>query len=306
MAPRKKVPEGSLRLHRRFHSRGLRNRRDVVVWLPPGYGKTRQGYPVVYFQDGQNIFAPGTAFLGNAWHAGKAAAGLIRTGEIVAPIMVGIYNTGHARMHEYAPTRAEFPGGDGTTKSRGAAKRYARFVVNEVKPFIDSHYRTLPGPRHTAVVGSSMGGLVALYFALWHPRVFGHVGALSPSIWWDDRVVVRDFSALRQKPEVRIWLDMGTAEPGWESVRQLRDALVARGWVPGADLHYAEVASAEHSEKAWAKRTGPLLNFLLGQGTPGPAALAPAPKLPKAKKPDARKSAAAKSTFRRTVDVDIW
>ena len=296
MAPRKHHPEGTLRLHRRFRSRGLRNSRDVVVWLPPGYGQTRQRHPVVYFQDGQNIFDSRTAFLGNAWHADQTAADLIRAGEIVAPIMVGVYNTGHARMHEYAPTRAEFPGWEGdetVTRSKGDAKRYARFVVNEVKPFIDSHYLTLPDPRHTAVVGSSMGGLVALYFALWHPRTFGHVGALSPSVWWDDRVVVRDFSALRKKPAVRVWLDMGTAEPGWDSVRLLRDALVARGWAPGTDLHYGEAEGHEHSEKAWAQRTGPLLKFLLGKEKP-------------AAKNSAVKAAAKKFTDRRAADVDIW
>ena len=301
MAPRKHHPEGTLRLHRRFRSRGLRNSRDVVVWLPPGYGLTRQRHPVVYFQDGQNIFDPRTAFLGNAWHAGKTAADLIRAGEIVAPIMVGVYNTGHARMHEYAPTRAEVPAfdGDGTVKSKGAAKRYARFVVNEVKPFIDSHYLTRPDPRHTAVVGSSMGGLAALYFALWHPRTFGHVGALSPSVWWDDRVVVRDFAALRKKPAVRIWLDMGTAEPGWESVRLLRDALVARGWVPGTDLHYGEAEGHEHSEKAWAQRTGPLLKFILGKEK-----LAAVAKKSRGRKTTAPKIAAP--VFRDTADVDIW
>ena len=303
MAPRKHHPEGTLRLHRRFHSRGLKNSRDVVVWLPPGYGKTRQRHPVVYFQDGQNIFDPRTAFLGNAWHAGKTAAELIRAGEIVAPVMVGVYNTGHARMHEYAPTRAEVPtfdGSEGTVKSRGEAKRYARFVVNEVKPFIDAHYLTLPGPRHTAVVGSSMGGLVALYFALWHPRVFGHVGALSPSLWWDNRVVVRDFSALPRKPEIRLWLDMGTAEPGWESVQLLRDALVARGWKTGVDLHYAEVAGADHSEKAWAKRTGPLLKFIFGKEKP------PAENAAARKNSATVKAAAKKFTYRRAADVDIW
>ena len=292
MAPRKQHPEGSLRLHRRFRSRELRNSREVVVWLPPRYGKTRTRHPVVYFQDGQNIFDPRTAFLGNAWNAGQTAATLIRADEIVAPILVGISNTGHDRMHEYAPTRAEFPGwaGGKPSKSQGLARRYARFVVNEVKPFIDARYRTLPDAPDTAIVGSSMGGLVALYFALWHPRTFGHVGALSPSVWWDRRVVVRDFSKRRKKPSVRLWLDMGTAEPGWEAVRSLRVALVKGGWKPGVDLHYAEVAGADHSEKAWAQRTGPLLKFLLSKKTPTKATKGPT----------------KKRHIRRAPDVDIW
>ena len=266
------------------------------MWLPPGYGKARTRHPVVYFQDGQNIFDPRTAFLGNAWNAGQTAAALIRADEIVAPIMVGISNTGHDRMHEYAPTRAEFPGwaGGKPSKSKGLARRYARFVVNEVKPFIDARYRTLPDAPDTAIVGSSMGGLVALYFALWHPRTFGHVGALSPSVWWDRRVVVRDFSKRRKKPSVRLWLDMGTAEPGWASVRPLRAALVKRGWVPGVDLHYDEVEGAEHSEAAWSQRVGPLLKFLFGQEKP-----------PEKNSP-AVKARAKRFTYRRADDVDIW
>ena len=262
--PRK--PEAPLRLHRRFRSHGLRNSRDLVVWLPPGYGLARRRHPVVYFQDGQNIFDPSTAFLGNAWHAGDRATELIRAHEIATPIMVGVYNTGFNRMNEYAPTPGEFSGWSGEKcQSTGDAKRYAKFFVQEVKPFINAHYLTLTGPRHTAVVGSSMGGLVSLYFTLWHPRVFGHVAALSPSLWWDNRGVLRDFSKLRKKPDVRLWLDMGTAEPGWEAVQLMRDTLVNRGWKPGEDLAYHEVPGAEHTEHAWAARIGDVLKWILGR-----------------------------------------
>jgi len=256
-------PSGTLRLHRRFHSRGLRNCRDLAVWLPPGYGRDRRRHPVIYFQDGQNLLDPLTAFLGRSWRAGETATALIRAGAIVAPIMVGVYNTGFNRMNEYAPTAGEFTGWDGEKcLSRGEAKRYARFFVHELKPFIDARYLTLPGPRTTAVAGSSMGALVSLYLALWHPRTFGHAAALSPSVWWDNRVVIRDVAALRRRPEVRLWLDIGTAEPGWEAVQLLRDALVAKGWTAGGDLAYREIAGAEHTEDAWAARLGDVLKFL--------------------------------------------
>lgn len=261
-----------LRVHRRFHSHGLRNSRDVTVWLPPGYGaplragSARRRHPVVYFQDGQNIFDPATAFLGRAWHAGERARELLRAREIVAPILVGVGNTGDNRINEYTPTRGEFTGLDGEVRrSAGDAKRYARFFVQELKPFIDARYLTLPGPRSTAIVGSSMGGLVSLYFVLWHPRVFGSAAALSPSVWWDDRRVLRDFSALPRRPDVRLWLDTGTAEPGWEAVQLLRDTLVGRGWAQGDDLHYEEVPGGEHNEDAWAARIGEVLRFLLGK-----------------------------------------
>lgn len=262
-------PDGTLRLHRRVRSRNLRNLRDVVVWLPPGCDGRRRRHPVVYFQDGQNIFDPLTAFLGNAWQAGRTAAELIRGGEIDAPIMVGIYNTGFARMNEYAPTRGAFSGWDGEAcRSRGLARAYARFVAQEVKPFIDARYPTLDGPANTSVVGSSMGGLVSLYCALWHPRVFGAAGLLSPSIWWDDGAPARFVEGLRRKPAVRLWLDTGTAEPGWEKARGFRDVLTARGWSEGegGDLHYLEIPGAEHNEAAWAARTGALLRWIVGRG----------------------------------------
>src|SRR5512135_2170081 len=119
--------DATLRLHRRFHSRGLRNFRDVAVWLPPGYGLLRRRHPVIYFQDGQNIFASATAFPGHTWHAGTRATELIRAHRINAPIMVGIYHTGLNRMNEYAPTPAEYSGADGEKcRSTGDGKRYAR------------------------------------------------------------------------------------------------------------------------------------------------------------------------------------
>lgn len=258
--------EPRLRVLARFHSRIFRNSRDVTIWTPPGYGDPRRRHPVIYFQDGQNIFDPATAFAGQAWHAGETAADLVARRRITPPILVGIGHTGVHRIDEYTPTRADYDGPDGTKiRSAGDAKRYARFVVTELKPFIDARYLTLPGPRTTSLVGSSMGGLVSLYTALWHPRVFGAVAALSPSLWWDDRVALRDFGSLKRRPDFRVWLDMGTAEPGWEVVQYFRDTLVSAGWALGDDLAYREVAGAEHSERAWAARLGDVLEFLVGR-----------------------------------------
>lgn len=267
-------PDGTLRLHRRFRSHRLANLRDVVVWLPPGCDGRRRRHPVVYFQDGQNIFDPLTAFLGQAWHAGRTAAALVRAGEIEPPIMVGVYNTGFARMDEYAPTRGRFTGWEGEAcRSRGRARAYARMLAEELKPFIDARYPTLDGPAHTAVAGSSMGGLVSLYCALWHPRVFGAAALLSPSIWWDDGAPSRAVQGLKRKPAVRLWLDTGTAEPGWEQTRAFRDVLSARGWREGGDLHYLEDEGAAHHEAAWAARTAPMLRWLLPARSAAAAAI---------------------------------
>lgn len=276
MTARLSSPAPQLRIHARFFSRALRNSRDLAVWLPPGYGRDRRRHPVVYFQDGQNLFAPRTAFLGRDWHAGETAAGLVRARRITPPILVGVGHAGADRMHEYAPVPDEWTDERGAkVRSRALAKRYTRFLATEVKPFIDSHYLTLPGPRTTAVAGSSMGGLVALYAALWHPRVFGAAAALSPSLWWGDRVALRDFAALKKQPELRLWLDTGTAEPDWEVVRLFRDTLTGRGWRLGRDLAYREVPGAGHHEAAWGARLGDVLQFLVGRAVAGPGGGAP-------------------------------
>jgi predicted alpha/beta superfamily hydrolase len=271
---------GTLRLHRRFPSAILGNRRDLVIWLPPGCDGRRRRHPVVYFQDGQNIFDPGTAYTGVAWNAGEAASALAAQGVIEPPILVGIYNLGRERIDEYAPTRGWISGEGRDVRSRGQARAYARFVVEEVKPFVDGGYPTLPEREHTAIVGSSMGALATLFAALWHPGVFGAAGLLSPSTWWDDLAPVRLVGALRRKPDLRLWLDIGTAEPGWEKTRLLRDALVARGWREGADLRYVEAEGEGHTEAAWARRIGPALAWLL----------APVPRDAEPTRPPARKS----------------
>lgn len=265
---------GTLRLHRRFPSALLGNRRDLVIWLPPGCDGRKRRHPVVYFQDGQNILDPRTAYTGEAWDAGSAALAQASAGAMDLPILVGIYNLGRERIDEYAPSRGIVPGDDGRPiRSRARARAYARFIVEEVKPFIDEGYPTLPGREHTAIVGSSMGALATLFAALWNPRVFGAAGLLSPSTWWDDLAPVRLVRALRRKPEVRLWLDIGTAEEGWEKTRLLRDALVDRGWREGEDLRYVEVEGEGHNEGAWARRIGPVLAWLLSPAPirpPGP------------------------------------
>lgn len=155
----------------------------------------------------------------------------MRAGAIVPPILVGIANLGERRNDEYSPTPANYEDmGGQRLRSAGDGKRYARFVAMEVKPFIDAHYLTSPGRAATSVVGSSVVGLAALYVGLGHAETFGRVVAMSPSLWWDERVVLRDFAPLRQKTAVRLWLDMGTAEPGWEVIRTSRHVPVGAGW----------------------------------------------------------------------------
>jgi predicted alpha/beta superfamily hydrolase len=252
------VAAPELRLHRKFQSQYLDAERTLIVYVPPNYERdlTRR-YPVLYMHDGQNLFDPSTAFGGNEWRLDDTAEELIEQGAIEPLIIVGIYNTGEQRLHEYTPTADAKLGG-------GKADLYGRMIVEEVKPFIDKAYRTRSGAENTGMGGSSLGGLVTLHLGLRYPNVFGKLAVLSPSVWWDNKFILREIEKLPAKPPLKIWLDMGTAEGGMslEDTEMLRDAMSAKGWQVGRDLAYSEIEGATHSEVAWAERVGPFLRFL--------------------------------------------
>lgn len=248
-----------LQRHEQFRSRILRNQRDLVVYLPPGYHEQPQRrFPVLYLHDGQNLFDGATSFVpGMDWHVGQTADDFILTGGVQPLIIVGIYNAGKARIQEYTPTKAPRLGG-------GRADRYAKFLMQEVMPFIQREYRTIEDYRVTGMGGSSLGGLLSLYLGLKHPHVFGRLAALSPSVWWNQRVIHRFAAAAPVEPRPRIWLDIGTKEGPRivQEVEQFRDILLQKGWQFGRDLQYQRVEGAEHNEAAWAQRVGPFLQFL--------------------------------------------
>jgi enterochelin esterase-like enzyme len=195
--------------------------------------------------------------MGKDWHVGQTADYFICEGKVEPLIIVGVYNTGKSRIREYTPTRAPKLGG-------GSANRYAKFLLEEVRPFLRQTYRTLEGPEHTGIGGSSLGGLVSLYLGLRMPKVFGRIAALSPSVWWNDRVMVRFAQAAPVRPLPRVWLDIGTREGPRivDDVERFRDVLLGKGWQLERDLHYQRVEGAEHNESAWSARVGPFLQFL--------------------------------------------
>lgn len=248
----------NLRKHEGFCSRFLRNQRDLIVYLPPGYdSQPERLFPSLYLHDGQNLFDGATSFIpGMDWHVGQTTDESISAGIVEPLIIVGMYNT-KARIREYTPTHVPKLGG-------GRADRYAKFLIEEVKPFIEREYRTLPGSENTGIGGSSLGGLVSLYLGLKLPQIFGKIAALSPSVWWNQRVMLRFAQAYEAQPHPRIWLDIGTREGPRivQDVEQFRDVLLRKGWRPDQDLHYERVEGAEHNEAAWAQRVGPFLRFL--------------------------------------------
>ncbi len=246
------------RVHQ-FHSAILPDDRAVEVYLPAQYLEDEnRRFPVFYLHDGQNLFDGRTSYIaGRTWCAHTTADGLTAEGEIEPVILVGIANTGLRRMAEYTPTRDPRMGG-------GEGASYGRMLVEELKPMIDSTYRTRTGAEATGLGGSSLGGLISLYLGWTYPSVFSKVAVMSPSLWWDHRSIFGIVNGPGPRPDLRIWLDMGTAE----GARHVRDAdllegmLVRRGWQRGVDLAYARVEGAVHEEQAWADRFGDVLRFL--------------------------------------------
>lgn len=242
-----------------FHSTILPDDRTISVYLPCEYEQEPdRRFPVFYLHDGQNLFDPHTSFVtGHTWRAGITADQMSSSGQAEPVILVGAANTGLRRMAEYTPTRDYRLGG-------GEGHAYGRLLTEELKPWIDRNFRTLPKPEHTGLGGSSLGGLVTLYIGLEYPDVFGRLAVLSPSVWWNQRSILGFVAEFESKMRPRIWLDIGTSE-GTRHVRDtelLHRRLVQQGWRPGVDLELLRVPGGVHSEDAWAARFDQVLKFL--------------------------------------------
>jgi len=231
----------------------LRNRRGVDVYLPASYNEGRGRYPVVYLQDGQNLSDPAIAFAGQTWHIDEGLPWLAERG--IEPIVVGLHNTGE-RLAEYSPfPDARHGGGDGD--------RYARFLIDTVKPRIDGEFRTRRDRDSTIVGGSSMGGLISLYLFFRRPSPFGGAAVMSPSVWFAGREIL-SFVQRARTTRGRIYLDVGTAEGAGtvRNVRTLRRLLRKKGYQRDT-LGYLEAEGHQHREPDWAWRLPQALEFLL-------------------------------------------
>jgi predicted alpha/beta superfamily hydrolase len=246
-------------IRRRFFSPELRNYRDLIVALPRSYSSSDQRYPVVYMQDGQNLFDPATSFAGD-WHLTETLAQLGADG--IEAIVVGIANAGKRRLYEYSPFRDRLRGG-------GGGDRYLAFVTETVKPLIDRSFRTRPDRSNTAIGGSSMGGLLSVYALYRSPETFGGAAALSPALWFANGAIM-DFIGRSEPATGRLYLDIGLGEPtrAIADVRALRDFVLRSGLELGTDLAYVEDQGGTHNEETWGRRVSRALPFILGM-TPG-------------------------------------
>lgn len=240
--------------------------RGVTVYLPDGFdpsGAVR--YPALYMHDGQNLFEPGSTAFGE-WGVDETIDDLVLRSIVPPTIVVAIDNTDE-RIADYTPSTDPAYGG-------GNAEAYGRWLALTLKPAVDGLLPTRCEREHTAVAGSSLGGLVSTFLGLRWPTIFGRVGAVSPSFWWDGQRLLRDFEAADAPMPHRLWVDMGTLEgdtsphdldPGVAEARRAFSAAIARGLVVGRDVAYYEAVGYQHNETAWRQRLPSILGFLLSE-----------------------------------------
>jgi predicted alpha/beta superfamily hydrolase len=242
---------GRLQILRPIPSQHVATERPLFVWLPSDYDENDRTYPVIYMQDGQNLFSDQLAF-GGEWQVDETLERLATVG--LHAIVVGIPNAGEGRIREYNPFASDRYG--------GAA--YLRFVVEDVMPLVASRYRVSASRADTGIVGSSLGGLIALYAFFHYPETFGLVGAMSPALWFAHAELLQRLDTAAYV-NGRIYLDVGLEE-GAEHVQHVHAVhtlLLAKGYRQGRDVFYVEEAEAGHEEAAWARRLRTALYFLL-------------------------------------------
>jgi predicted alpha/beta superfamily hydrolase len=270
-APPNDSVTGDLRLHE-FHSRVFRNTRMLRVWLPPRYDAPDNGtrhYPVLYLNDGQNLFDRAIAFAGVEWQVDETADRLIRQ-EVIPPlIIVGIDNAQGDRIREFLPYRSFHP-----PVLRPQGKRYPDFLIHQVMPFVRERYRIARGPENTGLGGSSLGALISVYTVMERPGVFGRLLLESPSLFVSKRKILKYSRGFRPWPE-KVFLAIGTRESGREDkdrqvvedVREFERSL-RRAGLDESRLLVKIDEGATHNEGEWAKRFPEALSFLFGPPQP--------------------------------------
>jgi alpha-glucosidase len=240
-----------------FHIPGLNRERTVRIYLPPGYEASTQRYPVLYMHDAQNLFDEATAYIGKEWGVDEALNALSKSHGLRV-IVVGIDNGGVERIHELNAW-------DHPEYGRGEGAQYMAFVVDVLKPWVDQHYRTFSAPRHTAIMGSSMGALISSYAISHYPQVFGGAGIFSPAYWLAPQVYA-DTEAHPPPPTSRLYFYAGGSEsedmlPG---MKRMVAVLQRASLPPSVAVEINPVG--RHNEDAWRAQFPRAVAWLFGGG----------------------------------------
>ena len=218
----------------------------IRVYLPASYEEnTLRRYPTLYMHDGHNLFFPQEAFAGDTWEVKPTLELLDDLNITEEVIVVGVWPAD--RMHEY--TQAGYAD-------------YGRFLAFELKPLMDRKYRTRPEPAHTAIMGSSLGGVVSLFCAWEYPDVFGMAACLSSTFTWDDDL--RERISREPRRDIRIYLDSGGKGDNFEVTKAMSELLQRRGYAYGRDMMYLAFPHLAHGERDWALRAHIPFQYFFG------------------------------------------
>ena len=240
---------------------GLDRQRSIRLYLPPGYARSTKRYPVLYMHDGQNLFDDATSFVGE-WGVDEtlnALAGAPKASRLEV-IVVGIDHGGDKRLTELVPW-------DHPRVGKAEGQAYMEFVVKVVKPFIDRNYRTRPAREDTAIMGSSLGGLISQYALYTYPAVFSKAGILSPAYWIADPAYAQAATQVLRR-DTRVYFMAGGKEPGKTVENMERMAAMFREKSSlGDNVHVEVVADAEHNEAAWRAAFPKAVSWLFAKTT---------------------------------------
>jgi predicted alpha/beta superfamily hydrolase len=234
--------------------------RGIRVYLPPGYSSSQARYPVLYMHDAQNLFDQATAFAGE-WEVDEALNQLHKEGKTV-PIVIGIDNGGATRIGEYTPWPSDQYGG-------GEGEAYARFIVETLKPWVDQNYRTLTSREHTAVMGSSLGGLISFYIAHKYQDVFSKAGVFSPSFWFSNSVFTFATDT-GKKFSMRYYMMGGTNESTSlvPQMQTMESSLKTMGFTDD-EVTVKVVQGGQHNEALWRTQFREAFLWLFRDNTTG-------------------------------------
>ncbi len=262
--------------------------RTVYVWMPDGYTPEKK-YAVLYMHDGQMLFDPAVTWNKQSWHVDRIAGELLKAGKLRDFIVVGVPSISAIRFAEYYPQKAyeAMPAElrkaqvDSLLKGTPLADRYLKFLVTELKPYIDSHYSTLTGPADTFLMGSSMGGLISLYGMCEYPDVFGAVACLSTHTPMADPTKLDERSEsegpayfrayvkahLPPAATHRLYMDHGdgTLDKFYGPYQLKLDAVIRECGYTAANFDTRVFPGTDHSEVSWSARLDIPLTFLLGK-----------------------------------------
>lgn len=238
-------PGQYLRLDKEFELKSLNRKRKIWLYLPPDYEEKGKRFPVLYLQDGQNLFDAAASFAGE-WKIDETINHFNKQDQATA-IVVGIENDGATRLDEYSPWQNQ------KYKKGGEGADYVNFIVQDLKPYIDQHYKTKSDRNNTLIGGSSMGALIAMYALMQHQKIFGMGLLFSPSFWFSEEAFTH-VEKLDKRASSKIYLAAGAKEEGNipENTRRMEELLHQIGFTD-TEIHVQIDEDGAHNEAYWAK-----------------------------------------------------